>query len=441
MHPVAQLAHVAREGVGEQGAARVVGEGRPACRRPRRVRRGTTRRAAGCRRAARRAAARASSITLRRKNRSSRNVRSSIARGRSTLVALITRTSTLRSLFSPIRRIVPSCSTRSSFIWPDSERLPISSRNSVPPLAASKRPTRASGRARERARLGAEQLGLEEVVGEGAGVHPHERLVLATRRGLHDLGELLLAGAVGAGDQDGHVGAGDLHGEGDHAVHRLARVDEAPQVVGLLELGACLARGGPQRAVLAGEPGELVEVLHRREQLVVVPRLLEVVGRALLHERDGGLERAPGGEQHDGQPWRGLAERAEQRDPLGAGGLVRGEVHVLDHDRDPAGPHALERLLRGRHGLAGEVVDVEQHLEGGADGGLIVDDEDLGHGAAPRLAIPSRCATSSSTPPRLSRATNHSVTVLPDVRLSGHPAGLRGVRRSARRTRTVPSVA
>ena len=52
------------------------------------------------------------------------------------------RTSALRVPLEPRRSNSPVCSTRSSFAWPASDRLPISSRNSVPPCAASKRPMR-----------------------------------------------------------------------------------------------------------------------------------------------------------------------------------------------------------------------------------------------------------------------------------------------------------
>ncbi len=65
-----------------------------------------------------------------------------MARDRSTFVALTMLTSTLRVALEPSRSNSPVCSTRSSLACPAADKLPISSRNSVPPAAASKRPTR-----------------------------------------------------------------------------------------------------------------------------------------------------------------------------------------------------------------------------------------------------------------------------------------------------------
>ena len=121
-----------------------------------------------------------------------------MASRRSTLVAASTRTSTARVSLEPSRSNSPLCSTRSSFSLAGGDRLPISSRNSVPPSAASKRPMRAPGRAGERAGLGAEQLALQQLVGQGARVDLHERPVLPARVGLDDLGQLLLADPVRA---------------------------------------------------------------------------------------------------------------------------------------------------------------------------------------------------------------------------------------------------
>ncbi|CSC38568.1 Uncharacterised protein [Vibrio cholerae] len=52
----------------------------------------------------------------------------------------ITRTSTWISCSSPTRRKVPSCKKRSSLICKCGLISPISSRNTVPPLACSKIP-------------------------------------------------------------------------------------------------------------------------------------------------------------------------------------------------------------------------------------------------------------------------------------------------------------
>ena len=57
-------------------------------------------------------------------------------------MAQISRTSTLIERLPPTRSNSRSCSTRSSLAWNDGEMSPISSRNSVPLWACSKRPLR-----------------------------------------------------------------------------------------------------------------------------------------------------------------------------------------------------------------------------------------------------------------------------------------------------------
>ena len=76
---------------------------------------------------------------------------------------------------TPTRSNVPSCSTRSSLACTSMPSSPISSRNSVPPCASSKRPARAADGAGERALLVAEELALDERRGDRGAVDPHER--------------------------------------------------------------------------------------------------------------------------------------------------------------------------------------------------------------------------------------------------------------------------
>ncbi|MCY1186803.1 hypothetical protein D9M73_277120 [compost metagenome] len=80
----------------------------------------------------------------RRKNRSRRNLPCCTICSRLQLVALMMRRSTLRSFTEPIRRMVRSSSSLSSLACSTRSISPISSRNSVPPSAASTRPTRRS---------------------------------------------------------------------------------------------------------------------------------------------------------------------------------------------------------------------------------------------------------------------------------------------------------
>ena len=82
------------------------------------------------------------SITFNRNNRSCRNPPRRTASCRSAFVAQSSRTSARRVSLEPRRSYSPFWSTRSSFACPAGERLPISSRKSVPPFADSNRPMR-----------------------------------------------------------------------------------------------------------------------------------------------------------------------------------------------------------------------------------------------------------------------------------------------------------
>src|SRR5205823_101027 len=70
----------------------------------------------------------------------SRNRPSATACSRSRFVAAISRTSAVSVTVPPTRSYCRSCSTRSSFACRPGISSPISSRNSVPPAASSKRP-------------------------------------------------------------------------------------------------------------------------------------------------------------------------------------------------------------------------------------------------------------------------------------------------------------
>ncbi len=80
-------------------------------------------------------------ICARRKKRSSRKRPASISWRRSRCVAAITRTSTGTGSWLPTRVTSRCSSTRRNFAWIPAGSSPISSRNTVPPSAVSKRPT------------------------------------------------------------------------------------------------------------------------------------------------------------------------------------------------------------------------------------------------------------------------------------------------------------
>ena len=80
--------------------------------------------------------------TFKRQYRSSRNLPSSTIEDMSLFVAAITRTSSKRGLLLPTRLNPPLSITRRSLTWASKGSSPISSRNSVPPSAASNLPIR-----------------------------------------------------------------------------------------------------------------------------------------------------------------------------------------------------------------------------------------------------------------------------------------------------------
>jgi hypothetical protein len=117
------------------------------------------------------------------------------------------------------------------------------------------------------------------------------------------------------------------------------------------------------------------------QELRIVPGFGQVVARAFLHELDGRLQRRPGRQDQDGQVGVDLAHPAEQLDPFAPGRLAGREVHVLDDDADVIALDGDERLLGRGRGRAGDVVDLEEDLEGLRDGRLVLDDQDVWHHA------------------------------------------------------------
>ena len=98
---------------------------------------------------------------------------------RSRWVAAMMRTLVLIGVRPPTVVYSPSCSTRSSRVCASSGMSPISSRNSVPPSACSKRPCGARLRAGEGALLVAEQLALDQLARDGRHVDGDERAAAA----------------------------------------------------------------------------------------------------------------------------------------------------------------------------------------------------------------------------------------------------------------------
>ncbi len=133
--------------------------------------------------------------------------------------------------------------------------MPISSRKSVPPCAASKRPARVrvapvkAPASAPNSSLSMRSWGRAPALTLTYGPEARREFActMSARRSL--------PGAVRARHEDRHVGGRDLHGEADDAVHRLALVDESAEVVALGEGGAGRGALGPRpRALLLEGP-------------------------------------------------------------------------------------------------------------------------------------------------------------------------------------------
>ena len=157
---------------------------------------------------------------------------------RSRLVAQRTRTSTRNGSFSPTRRISPDSRNRSSLTWTLLSSSPTSSRNRVPPLATSKSPLRSRVGAGEGPLAVAEQLALDEVLGQGAAVDRDERVAGAVALVVEVPGDQLLAGAGLAQDHHAGVGRGDRVDQAADRLHRRGLADQGGRPLGGLAAGS-----------------------------------------------------------------------------------------------------------------------------------------------------------------------------------------------------------
>ena len=169
MHEVLELAHVARPRLEPRATPP---PRRDALRRPaeRRLSPARNRRRAAPRRRAARGAAAARMAITRAEERSSRKRRVRDARSRSRFVAATIRTSTCRSAWLPSGRNVWSCEDAQQLGLQRRRSSPISSRNRVPPCACLEQAGLRARRAGEGAALVAEELALEQRLGNGAAV-------------------------------------------------------------------------------------------------------------------------------------------------------------------------------------------------------------------------------------------------------------------------------
>ena len=204
----------------------------------------------------------------------------------------------------------------------------------------------------------AEQLGLQQRLGNRAAVERHERAASPQAVVVNRAGHQLLARACLAGDEHGAVG--HRHGleQLEEIAHRPAAADDPGEAVAAFELR-------PEVGVLGPQPPLLERRLECVEQLVELERLGDEIRGAALDCLDRILHRAVSGD-HDADNVgvsrnRGLehlaaidAGQAEIRDddiegelgqPLDGLFAVGGFDHEVAAVRQPLGHHLAQRRL------------------------------------------------------------------------------------------------
>ena len=227
---------------------------------------------------------------------------------------------------------------------------------------------KASGASRDRPGEGAsfvaEQLGLEQRVGEGGAVDRDERFAVARAAVVERAGDQLLAGAGLAEEQDRRVARRDRVEAVHHPAHDGRATDDLFGRIQARELQARLAQLALNRH-LGRDP------LDAQRDVFAGKRLPEVVVGAFPDGRDGLVNLGEGGHQdHDrGRP--PFPHQPEQRQAI----ELR-EPDVGQHDVDRQRRHELQGLLsvvRGVHLVTG----VAQHLRARqVEIGLVVDQQD-----------------------------------------------------------------
>ena len=139
-------------------------------------------------------------ITLRRKYRSSRKLPFSISSSRSLLVAAITRTSTLIVRAEPSRSTSPSCSTRSTLACVFGAHVADFVEEDRAAVRLLELADLFLGRAGERALLVAEELRLDQLLGDGRAVDLHEALAAAQAVAMDGARDELLADPLSPSD-------------------------------------------------------------------------------------------------------------------------------------------------------------------------------------------------------------------------------------------------
>ncbi len=223
-------------------------------------------------------------------------------------------------------------------------------------------------RAGEGALLVAEQLVLEEVLGDRRAVDRDERPLRPRRELVQGAGEQLLAGAALAEQQHGRVARRRALERQHGVLERGVLAEHARQAETLLVVVL-------EQHELGEQPPPLDRAVEEEQQVVGVDGLREEVGGAVLHRPHGLLDGAERGHHDDRGLGVGLERRVEHVEAAPRRQLQVGEDDEVALAREPAA-----RLVR-----VGRLVDaVAARLEGLAQHRakrlLVLDDQDVGQG-------------------------------------------------------------
>ncbi len=140
----------------------------------------------------------------------------------------------------------------------------------------------------------AEQLGLQEIHGDGSRVYGHKRFVRACGSGVNRLGDEFLTRAAFPTDENRGARRRDLRDEVQKHMHFVALADDVREIEALLQRAFKLD-------VFIAKPARFHSLRHLSKQLIVGPGLGDVVHRAILESSASHFDRTVGRDQDDGE--------------------------------------------------------------------------------------------------------------------------------------------
>ena len=213
----------------------------------------------------------------------------------------------------------------------------------------------------------AEELALDQVLGNGRAIDFDKRAVAPAAEGVNGPRHQLLARAVLAINQDAAVGRRRHR-------HLLAQL---PDRVALAHHRLVTVHAGAQREVFHFEPPLTERIAHHQHGFLQRQRLLDEVEGAQLDCADRRFDVAMARDQHDLRIDLPLADPGERGQAIHAG------QPDVEHDEvDGAPRNAIEALLSRRDRFDGVPLVTEHARQRRSDARFVVDDEDRWfHGA------------------------------------------------------------